>query len=138
MLESQATTIWVCDLDLERTLDGGKDCRDISHGRVARLRQHPVQALGGLVNFLGQRLEANGSVYKIAQDQLGRFRFAIDEQGDGLVQKRLRKGRIVLHTRGHGFFEITGTVPCHFPFWVDALRRLYSSHSATAWSMSCC
>ena len=40
-------------------------------------------------------------------DQLGRVRFAIDEQGDGLVQKRLRKGRIVLHARGDGFFEIT-------------------------------
>jgi hypothetical protein len=37
-----------------------------------------------------------------------RCRLAIDEQGDGLVQKRLRKGRIVLHARSHGIFEITG------------------------------
>ena len=97
-----------------------------------------MQALGRLVNFLGQRLEAHSGVDEIAQDQLGRFWFTIDKQGDGLVQKRLRKGRIVLHARGHGLFEITGQCHVHFLFWVDALRRLYSSHSATAWSMSCC
>jgi len=53
-----------------------------------------------------------------------RYRLAIDEQGDGLVQKRLRKGRIVLHARSHGIFEITGQCHLHFPYWVDALRRL--------------
>ncbi len=124
MSESQAITIWVCTSTLSARLMAANTCRDVAHGRVARLRQHSVQALRRLVNFLGQRLEANGRIDKVAQDQLGRFRLAIDEQGDGLVQKRLRKGRIVLHARGHGFFEITGQCHVHFPFWVDALRRL--------------
>ena len=59
------------NLDLERALDSRKHGRDVAHGWVARLRQHPVQALGGLVNFLGQRLEADRGIHKVTQDQLG-------------------------------------------------------------------
>ncbi len=39
------------NLDLERTLDGGENRRDVAHGRVAGCRQHPVQALGGPLLF---------------------------------------------------------------------------------------
>lgn len=86
--------------------------------------------------FLCQLFKPHGGVNEIAQDELGRFWFTIDEQGDGLVQKRLRKGWVVLYARCHGLFRSPGWWRVHFPFWVAALLRLQSSHRATAWSMS--
>jgi hypothetical protein len=79
------------------------------------LRERPVQALGRLMNFLGQRLKADRGEHQVMQDQLGRLRFAIDEQGDGLVQQGLGEGRIFLYARGQGLFEITGQCHVHFP-----------------------
>lgn len=77
-------------LNLKRTLDGRKYCRDVAHGRIARPRQHSVQTLDWLVNLLGRRFETHRGVHEVAQDQLGRFRLAIDEQGDGLVSFPVR------------------------------------------------
>ncbi len=38
-------------------------------------------------------------------------RLTIDEQGDRLIEQRLGKSRIVLHTGSYGVFEVTGQ--CH-------------------------
>ena len=90
-----------------------------------------MQALGGLVNFLGQRLESHGGVHKVAQDQLGRLRLAVDEQSDRLVEQCLRESGIFLHAGGHGLLEMTGkrhricaTVPCHRPCFCHCSPRL--------------
>lgn len=83
-------------LDLECVLDGREDRREVAHGRIARLRQHPVQALGRLVDGSGQRLEADAGVDEVTQDPFGRIGLAVDEQGDGLVQQSLCEGRVVL------------------------------------------
>ena len=72
--------------------------------KVAQLRQ-----------ILCVAIVPHGGIVEIAQDQLSRLWFAIDEQGDGLVQKRLCKGRVVLQARCHGLFEISGQRHVHFP-----------------------
>jgi len=99
------------DFHLQRALDGGEDRREVAHGGIARGRQHPMQALGRLVNLFGQRFETDRRIDQITQDEFGGLGLAIDEQGDRLVEQRLGKSRVALHAGCHGFFEITGQ--CH-------------------------
>ncbi len=67
-----------------------------------------MQALARLVDHLRQRLEADGCIDQIAQDQARGLRLAVEKQARGLIQQRPGKGRIALHTLDYGLFEISG------------------------------
>lgn len=61
-----------------------------------------MEALAGFVRQLGKVLEADRSVYKIAEDKASRIRFAAEKKSGRFIEKRLNGFRIALN-----FFSTT-------------------------------
>lgn len=89
------------------TEDGGK----VVHTRIPPRRQHAMQALARLLCDLGELLESDRGVDKIAKNEPCSFRFAAQKQGCRFIEKRLGKLRIALNTLNDGLLEVAGQ--CH-------------------------
>lgn len=70
---------------------GSKNGSQVVHAGIASGRQHAVQTLAWLGGQRGKLLKTDGGIDKIAHDQAGNLGFAVEKQGGGLTQKRLRK-----------------------------------------------
>jgi len=57
------------EVHLESSLDRAKNGGQVVHPRVATRRQHPMQALDGLVSQHGERVKANRCVHEVSQDE---------------------------------------------------------------------
>ena len=57
------------DAHFETLPQGAEDCGQVIHARIALGRQHSMQALAGHIGELGQLLEPQGCIHKIAQNE---------------------------------------------------------------------
>lgn len=94
-------------IDLKLFAHCPKNGRQVVHVGVTRGREHPVQAFAGLGRKRRQLLKPEGGVDQVAQYQSGGFGLAIEKQGGRLVQERLRKCGVTLHTLGYRVFEVS-------------------------------
>tara|TARA_B100000674_G_C37838690_1_gene914176 strand:+ start:484 stop:771 length:288 start_codon:yes stop_codon:yes gene_type:complete len=76
--------------------------------RIAFHTEHSHQALGGLADFFGKLLEANGRVDIITKDELSGINVPVEEELDGFGQKGNTKSHVTVGAGFDGLFEISG------------------------------